>query len=401
MKSERLYYHNSYLKEFETQVLSETELSGQPAVILESSAFYPTSGGQPHDLGTLNNQPVLDVVAENGHVIHVLEQPLAASTVHGAIDWTRRFDHMVHHSGQHILTRAFIETCGAETVSFHLSEQSVTIDLETEALNENQIAAAEDLANQIIAENRTVKVWFPTEDELVVINLRKISEKVTGAVRVVDIGGFDVTACGGTHVAHTGEIGMIKVVRTDKKNNNLRIEFLCGQRALADYRLKNELLLNLSATLTTGIPDIPNIFTKMRDENKTLSRQLKTTKQRLISYDVEHWWNEAAQTQPVIVKQVIEDADKSDLQQIASQLTQKEATVALLGLSGESAHFVFARSEDLDFDVVPVLKAALATLDSQRGGGRPNMAQGGGVPADSRQVEHALNIAYEHLQESV
>lgn len=398
MKSERLYYHNSYLKEFETQVLAETELSGQPAVILESSAFYPTSGGQPHDLGTLNNQPVIDVVAENGYVVHILSQALDAKTVHGQIDWARRFDHMVHHSGQHILTRAFIETCGAETVSFHLSEQSVTIDLDAEALDENQIAAAEDLANKIIAENRTINVWFPSEEELAAINLRKISEKVTGAVRVVDIGGFDVTACGGTHVARTGEIGMIKIIRADKKNNNLRIEFLCGQRALSDYRQKNELLLNLSATLTTGIPDIPNIITKLRDENKLLSRQLKTTKQRLISYDVEHWWNEASQTQPVIVQQVIEDADKSDLQQIASQLTQKPKTIALLGMPGESAHFVFARSEDLDLDVVPLLKTALATLDSQRGGGRPNMAQGGGVPADSRQVEHALIIAYEHLK---
>ena len=401
MKSERLYYHNSYLKEFESIVIARTDFDNQTAVILEESAFYPTSGGQPYDMGTLNNQPVLDVVADNGSVLHMLAHPLESDKVQGRIDWRRRFDHMVHHSGQHILTRAFIEMCGAETLSFHLSEQSVTIDVDADNLSENQIAAAEDLANQIIAENRPVRAWFPEPAELAELSLRKVSEKVTGAVRVVDVGDFDLTACGGTHVAQTGEIGLIKVIRADKKNNNVRIEFLCGQRAMADYRLKNELLLNLSASLTTGIADIPTIFEKMRDENKTLARQLKATKQRLLGYDVAQWLADATGTTPVIVIQIVENAEKSDLQQMASQLTQKPETVALLGMAGESAHFVFARSEDLEVDVVPLLKTALATLNSQRGGGRPNMAQGGGIPATSNQVEHALNTARELLQQSV
>ena len=401
MKSERLYYHNSYLKEFESVVIERTNYENQSAVVLEASAFYPTSGGQPHDVGTLNNQPVLDVVADNGRVLHVLEQPLESDTVQGQIDWTRRFDHMVHHSGQHILTRAFIELCGAETLSFHLSEQSVTIDIDADKLTDNQIASVEDLANQIIAENRIVRAWFPEPAELAELNLRKVSEKVTGAVRVVDVGGFDVTACGGTHVAQTGEIGIIKVVRADKKGDKLRIEFLCGQRARDDYRLKNDLLLNLSASLTTGIHDIPTIFEKLSEENKTLTRQLKATKQRLLSYDVAQWWQDASATTPVIVMQLVEDVEKNDLQHMASQLTQKPETIALLGMSGESAHFVFARSEDLTVDVVPLLKAALATVDSQRGGGRPNMAQGGGVPTDPAQVENALKTAYELLRQSI
>lgn len=401
MKSERLYYHNSYLKEFESPVVARTEYENQPAVILEASAFYPTSGGQPHDVGTLNNQPVVDVVVVDENVLHVLDAPLEVDAVQGQIDWTRRFEHMVHHTGQHILTRAFIEICGAETVSFHLSEQSVTIDLDKSTLKDSQIAESEDLANQIIAENRAVRSWFPEPDELDSLNLRKVSEKVTGAIRVVDVGGFDVTACGGTHVAQTGEIGLLKVIRTDKKGDKLRIEFLCGQRAMADYRTKNDLLLNLSTSLTTGITDIPIILEKMREENKTLARQLKNTKQRLLAYDVEKLWQDASATTPVIVTQLVEDADKNDLQQMASQLTQKPQTIALLGLAGESAHLVFARSEDVDVDVVPLLKAALATLDSQRGGGRPNMAQGGGVPANAGQVEHALTTAYALLNQPV
>lgn len=401
MQSERLYYDDSYLTIFESDVLEQTRHENRPALILAQSAFYPTSGGQPHDRGTLNDVPVIDVVADNGQVLHVLDAPLEVSRVAGKVDWARRFDHMVHHTGQHILTRAFINIAQAETVSFHLSEGSVTIDLDKNGLRPDDIDAAEDLANQIVAENRPVRAWFPSPQELEAINLRKVSEKVTGAVRVVNVGDFDVTGCGGTHVANTGEIGLIKVIRVDKRADKLRVEFRCGQRALEDYRLKNHLLNDLSASLTTGITDIPTNIEKLREENKVLNRALRSTREALMGYEAEAFWQQASESAAggmVIVKHVLDDADKSDLQRLASTLAEKPQTLVMVGLYGEQAHLVFARAEDVDVDVVPLLKTALATLNSNRGGGRPTMAQGGGVPATKAEVQAALDAAYASLQ---
>lgn len=394
----RLYYDNAYLTDFKSEVVNHTTLDNQPAVILAQSAFYPTSGGQPHDTGTINERAVVDVQVNNGDILHVLDGRLDAKTISGRINWTRRFDHMQHHTGQHILTRAFIETASAETLSFHLSENTVTIDIDATDIPLSDIDAAEDLANQIIADNRAVRAWFPTPEELDDINLRKVSEKVTGDVRVVDIGGFDITACGGTHVANTGEIGMIKIIGIERKKGNMRIEFTCGQRALEDYRQKHRLLDNLSNSLTTGIFEIPGIIDKTREENKTLQREVRSLRQELLGYRAEDLWSLAEHREPfVLVSYILDDADKGDLQVLAGKLIEHDKTLAMLGLPGDSCHFVFARSEDLDIDVVPFLKTALATLDSNRGGGRPTMAQGGGVPANREQVESALAAARAQL----
>lgn len=393
-KTERLYYHDSYLLNFDAEVVDRTELNGQPAVALTRSAFYPTSGGQPYDVGTLNAVPVLDVAVEGDVVLHVTESPLDAETVQGRVNWVRRFDHMRHHSGQHILTRAFIEVAGAETIGFHLSENSVTIDLNRGDLTPAKIDAAESLANQIVSENRPVWAWFAEPNELANLPLRKISEKVTGAVRVVDIGGFDLTACGGTHVAHTAEIGLIKVLRADKKADTTRIEFRCGDRALADYRDKNNLLNDLAAQFTTGYANLPDVLGKLRDENKDLSRALKAAREQLMGYEVEALWNHAyvEGRTPTIIQQVFEDRPSNELQQLASQLTSNHrGVVVLLGLAGEKSHLVFARSEDVNLDVVPLLKQALSQLGSERGGGRPNLAQGGGVPATHEKIEAVLS----------
>jgi alanyl-tRNA synthetase len=393
VKTERLYYDNAYLLDFDAEVVDRTQVNGKLAVALNRSAFYPTSGGQPFDVGTLNAIAVSDVVVEGDTVLHITENPIEAGTVQGQVDWTRRFDHMRHHTGQHILTRAFIEVAGAETIGFHLSDNSVTIDLNRGDLTPAKIDTAEDLANQIVAENRTVRAWFPEADELAGLALRKISEKVTGAVRVVDVGGFDVTACGGTHVGQTAEIGLIKVMRADKKGDTMRVEFRCGSRALNDYREKNGLLNDLATQFTTGYANLPDVLGKLRDENKELSRALKAAREQLMGYEVQALWNEAfiEGRTPTIIKQVFEERPANELQWLANQLISNHSgVVVLLGMASEKAHLVFARSEDVSLDVVPLLKQVLSQLGSERGGGRPNMAQGGGVPATKEQIEAAL-----------
>ncbi|MCB9436122.1 MAG: alanyl-tRNA editing protein [Anaerolineales bacterium] len=391
----RLYYDNAYLREFSAMVLEQTTHEGLPAVVLSDSAFYPTSGGQPNDLGTLNGVAVLDVVTagDTEPVLHITGQPLGADSVQGVIDWGRRFDHMQHHTGQHILTRAFINAVEAPTVSFHLSENSVTIDLDRADVTPVEVDAAEDLANHIIAENRPVRAWFPSPDELAALQLRKISDKVTGAVRVIDIGGFDVTACGGTHVAHTGEVGLIKVIRLDSTKGKTRVEFRCGQRALEDYRAKNTLLHNLMAQLTTGVEQIPDVIEKMREENKALNRILRATQEELMGYQAERLWQAAsnqASGEMVIVSWISESLTPRDLQQLANQLVAHPQTVALLGIYGDAGHLLLARSAELELDMVPLLKQGLSSLGSQKGGGRPNLAQGGGVPVTESQLQAVL-----------
>lgn len=391
----RLYYDNAYLREFTATVLEQTTHEGLPAVVLSQSVFYPTSGGQPNDLGTLNGVAVLDVVTtgDTEPVLHLTEQPLDAETVQGVIDWMRRFDHMQHHTGQHILTRAFINAAEAPTVSFHLSENSVTIDLDRSDLMPAEVDAAEDLANQIVAENRPVRAWFPSPDELAALQLRKVSDKVTGAVRVVDIGGFDVTACGGTHVAFTGEVGQIKVIRLDSTKGKTRVEFRCGQRALEDYRAKNALVHGLMAQLTTGLEQIPDVIEKMREENKALTRTLRATQEELMGYQAERLWRTAsaqAGDGVVVVTWMSDSTTPRDLQQLANQLVAHPQTVALLGIYGEAGHILLARSADIELDVVPLLKQGLTALGSQKGGGRPNLAQGGGISVTESQLQVVL-----------
>lgn len=391
--TQRLYYNDSYTVNFTAKLLEKTTYQGRAAAVLDATYFYPSGGGQPYDLGKLNDIPVLEVLTrpEDEAVLHILEQPLAGETITAQVDWSRRFDHMQQHTGQHILSRAFEELMNAQTVGFHLTETNLTIDLNIPDLSVQAAEEAEALANQIVMENRPVRAWFPSAQELAELKLRKLSEKVSGAVRVVEVQGFDVCACGGTHVAHTGEIGMIKIIKWERSKGSVRLEFRCGRRALDDYRQKNALLLGLASDLTLSWQDIPAAVDRLREENKTLNKALRDAQNRLIQYEADDLWTQAQAANPerIIVAGVWENRPASDLQGLAQHLARRPKTIALLGLAGEKAHLVFACSEDAGVDVVPFLKAALAKFGAQ-GGGRPVLAQGGGFAASQDQLANAI-----------
>lgn len=398
----RIYYTDAYRTHFEAQVVKQLEIDGQPAVVLNATAFYPTSGGQPHDLGTLEGVAVQDVVVdEQGQVLHVLAAPLDVDVVTGAIDWQRRFDFMQHHTGQHILSRAFEVVADAETVGFHLTETNATIDLNRRDLSAELLTEVENQANDIIFRGITVDISFPDEAMLAALPLRKISEKIQGDVRVVSIGEFDVCACGGTHVRQTGEVGMIKIINTEQVRQQTRITFACGQRALQDYRYKNAFLNEIAARYTMSYKDVPATIEKLRDENKQLQKQLKATRAMLMTFQAQQLWKSAATATPqyTIVSSVFDkdEASAGDLQILARELIAHPRTVALLGVYGSQTHLVFARSEDVTLNVVPHLKRALDLLGTHRGGGRPNMAQGGGVEATQAAVEQALAAVRDDL----
>jgi alanyl-tRNA synthetase len=400
MPTQRLYYTDSYTTVFDAKLIEVTTYNGLPAVILDRTCFYPTSGGQPHDTGSLNGCAVVDVALRetDGVVLHILKDAPDGPHVSGQIDWSRRFDHMRHHTGQHILSQAFVKLAQAETVGFHLSPDSVTIDLNKPDIDPAVVDAVEDLANQVVADNRLVHAYFPSDEEFVTLRLRKVPD-VEGQLRVVDIEGFDMNACGGTHVARTGEISMIKVLRADRRGDIVRIEFRCGERALLDYRQKHALLSHLAAELTTGYDQIPAALGKLREENKTLRRELRALQAVVLEREAEMLWQSADRTAGyALIIQAFENRDVAEIRQLVQHLIAHPVTVALCGVAGEKAQIIAARSDDLPQDMVTVLKHGLSAWGVERGGGRPSFAQGGGVAASLDLVQTALETAAEAVR---
>jgi alanyl-tRNA synthetase len=270
----------------------------------------------------------------------------------------------------------------------------VTIDLNQAEITGEQVEQAEALANQIVTENRPVRILYPpTEDELAELSLRKVPD-VEGKLRVVDISDFDATACGGTHVAHTGEIGLIKVLKTERRADTTRVEFRCGGRAFHDYQQKHAILNDVATELTTGYDQVPAIVAKLRDENKAQSRELRTLRAMVLDHEAETLWQNAdREAGYTLIVQAFDDRDVGEVRNLIQKLIAHPKTVVLCGIPGEKALLIVARSDDLPYDMVDVLMNGLAVWGIERGGGRPSFAQGGGVKANLPQVESALQAA--------
>jgi alanyl-tRNA synthetase len=392
MSTQRLYYTDSHARTFTAQAQA-SEFDGRPAVLLDRTLFYPTGGGQPTDTGSLNGIPVLDVVArEDGEVLHVLEQPIASGPVSGEIHWQRRFDHMQQHTGQHILTQAFVQTSSAHTVGFHLSPTSLTIDLDHASLSAAELDRAEALANQVVWENRPVRARLIDPEQTEGVRIRRLPGQIhTDGLRVIDIADFDQTACGGTHVAATGEIGMIKILRAEKRGDRLRVEFRCGGRALTDYSEKNAIASRLTAALTVGLAEVPDAIDRLRESLRSAQREAETLQRRVLEAEAQA----LATTVPVrdgVQRIVLAAAGRpaADLRTLAGALVGRPGRVALLGtVNGDRADVLFARSADQPHDMAAFLRETLAALGG-RGGGQPSLAQGS-APASVEALQAALD----------
>ena len=400
--TERLYYSDSYLRTFEARVVDRLEVNGQPAVILDRTAFYPEGGGQPSDRGTLNRVDVVDVQTREAddEVLHLLSVPLAEQTVTGVVDPVRRFDLMQQHTGQHILSQAFIHTANAETVSFHLNpdpgEGALTIDLNRAALTPAEIERAEEFANTIVYENRPVLARFVSDEELRALPLRK-PPQVDTAIRIVEIQGFDWSACGGTHVARTGEVGVIKIVKAERHGAETRIEFRCGQRALIDYRRKHQLISQAASDLTIGFWELDQAIERMLADAKAARKQLMDADARLQQYEARDLLNSIEPRGDFgLIVQTWLNRDAAYLKRLASLLVAQPGTVALLGATGQSLSLVFARSKDLSIDLAALLKTAAARLGG-KGGGAPDFAQAGGPAVSEEQLAATIRWAREQL----
>ncbi len=406
----RSYYQDAYTNTFKANIIEKVEVNGRPAVILDHSYFYPTSGGQPHDTGTLNSVPVIDVLIrpEDDAVLHVLDGDLdvnvetlalsnaetpalsnAEVAVSAQINWTRRFDHMQQHSGQHILSQACIQVAEANTIGFHLSSASVTIDLDTSELSATQITQVEALTNQIIWENRPITIQMVTQAEAQNMAIRKLPILDKQLVRLVEIADFDLTACGGTHVAATGAVGLVKIVKVERRGTNSRITFVCGGRAFADYQQKHFVVGQLMSQLTTGADELATAVTKLQESNKNTSRQLKKQQTQLDQYTAQKLRQQATKIgSTIIVTHVFTDRDPASLRNLGNQFMGDTGTIALLAaINDDKTHLIFCRADDVPGQMNTLLKSALAELGSKSGGGSPNIAQG--VAAGRGQIKKA------------
>jgi alanyl-tRNA synthetase len=399
--TQRLYYHDSFLYDFEAEV-REIPDGPRPAVILDRTAFYPTSGGQVFDTGTISTDTnehlkVTEVVeAEGGRVIHYLEAPSKeirpGTKVHGQIDPVRRRDHMQQHTGQHVLSAAFVRLYSVPTVSFHMGNDYCSIDLDTPTLTKDQVEQAERLANEIILENRPVQIRFVTRDEAGELGLRKIPPAERDELRLIDIHEFDLNACGGTHVNQTGQIGCILLRKTEKVRQGWRVEFVAGQRAVATARRDFSALTEAGATFSAHIYDVPQQIRKSLEEIRTLRKQREQSLEELAEVQAIAL---LAETRPTegrkLVTRSFSDREMNFLKLLAQKLTRLDTNVvALLGSTSPQPSLVFAQSPGLPDDMGSLMKATAASLGG-RGGGSKDMAQGG-IP-NSEGIEAALKKA--------
>ena len=397
--TERLYYHDSRLLEFDARVIDLTEREdGAIAVVLDRTAFYPTGGGQPNDTGTLGGARVVDCIdAEDDGVLHVIQGPAPeiGDSVHGSVDWLRRLDHLQQHTGQHILSAAFVSLFEAPTHSFRVLEHDCEIDVALENPDDEKIGQAVDLANQIIWDARPIQIRTVTSDEAAALPLRKESARA-GELRIIQIEDFDLTPCGGTHARSTGEVGCIAVRSWERAKGLARIQFMAGARVVADYRRANRTARDVAALFSAGREDSPPLIAKLIEDHKQLTRRVRELDEIACRVEAEELLRGSSQTLRVISK-VFENRSAESLKHLALALIAYPNVIALLGSrDGDTARLVFARSSDTDGDMNSLLRQACELIDG-RGGGKPDMAQGGGKNLGA--LDEALSAAAKSLTE--
>lgn len=440
--TDRIYYQDSHATEFEARVTETGDLDDRPYVVLDRTAFYPTSGGQPYDVGRLvrlkpdtpgaTNDTTTDATArvvevidreDDGAILHVIEGRLeAGAAVKGTIDWARRFDHMQQHTGQHVLSAAFDRLFDAQTVSFHLGTAACTIDLDRD-VPAKSVTAAEDEANRVIWEDRLVSVRFASPAEAAALPLRKPrgaartalshaeregatrqavgvgphgnreqDEGVQGApslramwpqragvLRLIEVEGYDLSACGGTHVARTGAVGVIAVSSWERFKGGVRVGFLCGGRALRAHRSLRDAVAGSIRVLSVLPDELPAAIARAQAENKQLRRTIRDLTDEIAVHQADALASRGARVGDVtLVAEALDGWDASGLKALATAVAAKPGYVAALVSATSPALIVIARAADTTVDAAAVLRALIARFGG-KGGGKPDLAQGGGL----------------------
>jgi alanyl-tRNA synthetase len=386
MSTQRLYYTDSYLTEFEARVVEVAD--GGRRVYLDQTAFYPTSGGQPHDLGSLAGARITDVIDEGERIAHLVERPLMgdAGAVHGAVDWERRIDHMQQHTGQHLLSAVLEELYGFHTVSVHFGRDYSSLDLDVESVSAERIVEAEARANAIVAENRPVTTSF--EDASQATGLRKETGR-TGTLRIVSIAGLDRSACGGTHVRATGEIGAVLVRKVERVRKSARLEFVCGLRAVRRARADFESLTRIAGSLSASLDDAPALVASQSEQLRAAENDRKRLERELAGHRARALYD-AAPADARNLRVVRQDATTMDELRALAQATIALPRAVLVGTIGEPPSLLLATAEDTGLDAGRLLREGVGKVGG-RGGGSSRIAQGS-VPDAGRLAEAVASV---------
>ena len=391
--TDRIYYTEPSCRSFEATVTRAAEREGRSVVVLDRTAFYPTSGGQPFDIGRLGPVEVVETIDEDSEVVHVVSGPLSAGDrVRGEIDWARRFDHMQQHTGQHVLSAAFDRLFENRTTSFHMGAEVSTIDIAREA-SPSEVDRAVDEANLVVWEDREVSVRFVSADEASRLPLRKEPIR-EGTLRLVEIRDFDLSACGGTHVSRTGAIGMIAVANAERFRGGSRLTFVCGGRASRMFRTYRDAVSGAVRVLSVLPHELPAAIERAQLESRDLRRTVSRLQGQLAGHEAVRLL-EGAETlgERRVVVQVLEGWDAAGLKAIASSLVAQSGVVVALVSPGASMAVVVARSQNLGVDSNKALRTLLDRFGG-RGGGRSELAQGAGLVGKSDEI---LAVARELL----
>jgi len=374
METDRGYATNAYQTDFEARIIDTKIIHDHQGVILDRTFFYPTGGGQPHDTGTLQGVRVIDVIEQDEAVIHVMDGKITTGKVTGKVDWKRRFDHMQQHTGQHVLSQAFVQVMGAETTGFHLGEEVTTIDLATSGLTWEAIHQVEDEANRVVFQNLPVRVHEATKETYSQFPLRK-PPAVEGTIRILEVDHYDWSACCGTHVKSTGEIGLIKVVRFEKYKNGSRVTFLCGHRTLKALQEKTEILETVSRRLTFAETDLVQGIDRLLDQQK----RLKKLEKQLLVYEAAERASRARKIGELFFHHdLFTDRDVRSVQSLCRQMTGNPKTVCLFGLQSNRATIVLGQSEKGPLDLKS-LTSRISELIKGKGGGNQRQIQVSGA----------------------
>lgn len=391
-ETKRLYYENPYQIEFEADVLERKIIEEKPALVLDQTCFYPESGGQPDDRGVINGIKVIRVLEDEEKIIHVLEGDVSSDRVKGKVDWIMRFDLMQQHSGQHILSQSFYELLKAETLSFHLGESVSTVEIDLRKAEDEEVEKVEHRANEVIFEDREVRAYFVPEEQIKTIPLRKPPQK-KGEIRVVEVSGFDYSACGGTHVRRAGEVGLIKILGWERIRNNVRFEFVCGRRAREDYARKSQMIRQLSSRFTVPEREILASVEKIFLDLKSQRKRIKKLEEEVVRYEALEIVRQAKEK---IIRKIFQDKTAEQMKFLALNIIRQGDFIVLFGLIEEKrGHLVFARSENIQVDLRELLPL-VSPLIKGKGGGQPSLIE---IAAESTEnLEEALEKADEHLR---
>ena len=390
--TDRLYYRDPYLRTFDATVEKVEPRGDRWSVILDRTAFYPTSGGQPFDTGTLAGVRVVDVVdEEDGTIAHLVDATsdrnlTPGAVVHGEIDWARRFDHMQQHTGQHVLSAAILSVCRARTVSFHLGAAVSTIDLERE-LSRAEIAAAETEANRVVWEDRPVTIRFVSAEEAAALPLRKEPAR-GGTLRLIDVEGFDLSACGGTHVARSGAIGVIAVSSWERFKGGQRLEFLCGGRALGRWRSFRDTIASSVRLLSVLPEEIAATVERMQGDAREQKRAAAALQTELAKFRARELAEAAEPINGIAAVLRAVDGDANGLKGLATAVAAASHSVVVLVSTTRPALVVAARSSDATVSAQQII-ATLTGKFGGRGGGKPELAQAGGIDAAPQEILEA------------